>query len=191
MGGHNRSSSTAEAIDKSVSYPPATHTTKKYPTVCVKDKLKYTNEEVKPSEARSLKDKYATLLGISKKQLDNVALYSFIEDWLGVEYHLGGLDKSGIDCSGFAKRLYEAVFGMELSHSSGEQYSSTRHLKKGSEPSEGDLVFFRTHGRRISHVGVYLWNDYFVHASTSQGVTVSSLKEEYWHKHYVGAGKMF
>jgi lipoprotein Spr len=55
---------------------------------------------------------------------------------------------------------------------------------------EGDLVFFKTRGRSISHVGIYLMNNFFVHASSSQGVIISSLNDEYWSRKYAGAGKV-
>ncbi len=135
-------------------------------------------------------EKYASMMSIEPAELQNEKLYNFIEEWYGVEHVMGGCDKTGIDCSAFVKKLYEDVFGMELTRSSREQYEACEHLKRVSALNEGDLVFFKTAGRHISHVGVYLHNDYFVHASNNKGIVISSLKEEYWQKHFVGAGKV-
>ena len=143
-----------------------------------------------PELSRKTREKYAGILGVRNREITDPALYIFIDEWYGVRYQMGGLDKNGIDCSGFAKKLYEEVFKVDIVHSSSEQYATCQHLKKDGEINQGDLVFFKTKGKRISHVGVYLMNDFFVHASTSQGVVISSLKEEYWQKHYVGAGRI-
>ena len=188
MSGHNKNNATANAIDKSTRYSdnPAPNARNEHSI----DKKIYTADVIKPREARGLKEKYATILGVKNKEIDNVVLYSFIDDWIGTHYHMGGLYRSGIDCSGFAKRLFEAVFSTELPHSSSEQFNICKRIKKLDNMEEGDLVFFKTKGKHISHVGVYLMNDYFVHASTSQGVVISSLKEEYWQKHLAGAGKI-
>ncbi len=197
IDGHNRTAKTADGVDRNVK-PPA----KTYPGKKIASTKKTTHPEVRKVDAdipkvciskgqsKELADKYANMLNVGRKDISNTNLYSFIDEWYGTDYHLGGQDKSGIDCSGFAKKLYEMVFATELAHSSQEQYASCTHIKKGNEYEEGDLVFFKTHGRRISHVGVYLMNDYFVHASTSNGVMISSLKEEYWQKHFAGAGKI-
>jgi cell wall-associated NlpC family hydrolase len=95
-----------------------------------------------------------------------------------------------MDCSGFARKLYSDVYGIELTRTAQEQYKNSSRQKKRDNAEEGDLVFFKQRGKRITHVGVYLGNDYFVHSSTSQGVVISSLKEDYWRAHYVGMGKV-
>lgn len=186
IDGHNRKNYTREGIDKATANAEVTPAPRKTTGT---SKKTYNDIDLKPREIRALKEKYAGLLGVDKRDIEHVALYSFIDDWYGTSYHLGGLKRTGIDCSGFAKRLYEAVFSTELIHSSKEQYNNCKWVKKG-EVVEGDLVFFTTKGKHISHVGVYLMNNYFVHASTSQGVIISSLKEEYWQKHLAGAGRM-
>lgn len=149
--------------------------------------------EEKKEEAQA---KTYTLQGIGNNVTTNVALYNFIDEWYGTRYRLGGHDKNGIDCSAFAQKLYEQVFGTQLLRSSVEQFRSCDKIKDHNEIKEGDLVFFQhTYGRRrhkrtrISHVGVYLANNFFVHASTSQGVTISSLDEPYWKRMFAGAGK--
>jgi cell wall-associated NlpC family hydrolase len=152
---------------------------------------KITTPPTKTSEeGNKLARKYAGILGIENKELDNLALYQFIDKWLGTDYRLGGCDISGIDCSGFAQRLYAEIYGMDLLRTSMEQFHNCKRIKHAKDAQEGDLVFFHVHGRRISHVGVYLANNFFVHASTSQGVIISNLDEEYWHKSFGGFGRI-
>src|SRR5205085_10927280 len=93
-----------------------------------------------------------------------------------------------IDCSAFTQTLLHNVYGVEVSRTAHEQYSSSTHINAG-DLSEGDLVFFKS-GKTISHVGLYLGNNKFVHASTSFGVMISDLNESYWSKKYAGAGRV-
>lgn len=151
-----------------------------------------------------LRTKYADLLGVIPKSVTNAPLYSFIDTWYGVPYRLGGNDMSGIDCSAFVQRLYEHVFATNVVRTALEQFNVCRMVDNIDELREGDLVFFHTNtygrrrrgkkakitGHRISHVGVYLANNHFVHASTTYGVMISSLQEEYWAKKFAGAGQI-
>lgn len=155
-----------------------------------------------PSVTNVLQIKYSDLLSVVPQAITNFPLYSFIDEWYGVRYRLGGNDKTGIDCSAFVQRLYENVFGMNLLRTAFEQFNNCTMAYNSCELKEGDLVFFytptyarrkgrtRVTGKRISHVGVYLANDRFVHASTSQGVTISSLKEGYWAQKFAGGGQI-
>ncbi len=196
MDKHNKNCTSTECIDKSVKYPERKYADKKH-TDKSKGKAKETKNtpdkaivDTHPEDNSGIKDKYAAMLGVSRKELTNIALYRFIEAWYGVDYRMGGTDKDGIDCSGFVQKLYTEVFGLDLVRTSYQQFTNCEHLRKADEAVEGDLVFFKTRGHRISHVGVYLSNDYFVHASTTQGIMISSLKEEYWHKHFAGVGRI-
>lgn len=148
------------------------------------------NKPVNPSESNVLQHKYAAMLQVVPNAITNLSLYSFIEDWYGVKYRFGGNDKSGIDCSAFVQRAYETVFCTNLLRTAFQQFHSCRFVLDKDSLKEGDLVFFRTRGKRISHVGIYLMNNYFVHASTSQGVMISSLDEAYWTRYYAGAGSI-
>lgn len=180
---HSRNAETADAIDRNAKNKIVKKTTKpKTPNTTTT-----TTKDTKGQKA--LKEKYAEKLEVSPKTLDNATLYQFVDEWYGVPYHMGGLEKTGIDCSGFVLKLYNEVYNMPLPHSSQEQYAYCRKIKNIADATEGDLVFFRTLGKRISHVGIYLWNDFFVHASTSQGIVISSLHEDYWKKHYAGVGR--
>lgn len=147
--------------------------------------------ELSPNLRNALLSKYAGMLGVVPQAIRNFSLYSFIDEWYGVRYRLGGVDKQGIDCSAFVQRLYEDVFGINLVRTAFQQFHNCRMVFDMDSLKEGDLVFFHINrGKRISHVGIYLRNNYFVHASSSQGVMISSLSEDYWTRYYAGAGSI-
>jgi len=146
--------------------------------------------ERKQADITALQEKYAGLMKVVPYAIGNSHLYQFIDEWYGVRYRMGGNDKSGIDCSAFVQKLYEQVFHTYIMRSAFEQFTMCAAVCSADSLQEGDLVFFNTAGRRISHVGIYLTNSFFVHASTSQGVTISSLKDAYWKRFYAGAGKI-
>lgn len=152
------------------------------------------NVHAAPEEAVSVIEKlsaiqfkYAMILDVDVESLKNLSLFGFIEDWLGTRYRMGGTTKNGIDCSALTGSLLMAVYGFCLPRTAREQYEATGHIKK-NELKEGDLVFFNTHGG-VSHVGLYLDNDYFVHASSSEGVTISSLDDEYYARRFICGGR--
>jgi cell wall-associated NlpC family hydrolase len=139
----------------------------------------------------ALQFKFAILENATVEELDNPKLLSFMDYWYGAPYHYGGMSRDGIDCSGFAFLLMSSVYNLaSLPRTAKEQYESSRHIRR-DELQEGDLVFFHTLGRRraVTHVGVYLRNNKFIHASVS-GVMISDLSEGYYEKHYVGAGRV-
>lgn len=142
-------------------------------------------EEIEPAGL-----KYTDLVGIQGKDVHNGQLYNFITRWYGTRYRLGGQTEAGIDCSGFSRKLYDDVYGIELTRTAQDQYKGAKREKSADGAQEGDLVFFKQRGKRITHVGVYLANGHFIHSSTSQGVVISSLKEDYWRRHYAGIGKV-
>lgn len=122
---------------------------------------------------------------------DNHALYVESSQWLGVPYRGGGTTKRGVDCSGLTSAIYNKVYRKNLERNSEDQRKKDcRKVKKG-KLREGDLVFFHN-GRkkkRATHVGIYLKDRKFIHASTSQGVIISTLDEEYWKKHWLSGGR--
>ena len=148
--------------------------------------LDVSNNEME--ELSSLQFKYAQVLNVEVESLTNKSLYEFVEDWLGTRYQFGGSSKSGIDCSSFSGLLQKNIYGLDLPRNARQQFESCEKISS-EEMKEGDLVFFNTRGG-VSHVGVYLGNNYFVHASTSLGVIISNLDESYYKNRFVGAGRI-
>lgn len=140
-------------------------------------------------EELELKTKYAELLEAAPKELELIELYAFIDEWLGVKYKYGGTSKKGVDCSGFTNMLYNKVFNKELPRSSSDIAAVAKSVSK-KELSEGDFVFFSIRSNKVDHVGVYLTNNRFVHASTSKGVIISSLEHPYYAKHFKTGGRL-
>lgn len=144
----------------------------------------------------SLQEKNA---GFSQKpQLDNAEtanskiikdkLYTQFNKWQGVRYRYGGSSKHGIDCSGFVQVTFRSKLGVHLPRTTSLQAKLGREVKK-SELKAGDLVFFRT-GITSKHVGIYLEENKFLHASEKRGVTISKLDNVYWKANYWKAVRM-
>lgn len=131
----------------------------------------------------------AARAAVVMSQLKSKPLYRFINDWTGVRYRLGGLDKRGIDCSGFALLLQKNIYGNELPRRSSDQAAVIRTKSMG-QLKEGDLIFFSFGGRTVDHVGVYLKDNFFVHASTTRGVIVDDLNIAAYQKAMVKAGSI-
>jgi probable lipoprotein NlpC len=119
--------------------------------------------------------------------LKNKQLYKYINEWSGVKYRLGGLDKRGIDCSGFTYLVQKDIYGKELPRRSVDQASVIKE-KNLNQLKEGDLIFFSFGGREIDHVGIYLNGDSFVHASPSRGIIVEDLSLPAFQRAIVKAG---
>ena len=130
-------------------------------------------------------------LGIDIDMKDNHALYVESANWMGVPYRNGGTTKQGVDCSGLTSAIYKKVYRKNLERSSEDQRKKDCKKVKKRKLEEGDLVFFHN-GRkkkRATHVGIYLKEDLFIHASTSRGVSIGNLNEDYWEKHWLSGGK--
>jgi len=139
----------------------------------------------------SIQFKYAILTNQAVELIRDTALYEFVDNWIGTPYQYGGKTKGGIDCSFFAFKLLSDIFRLNIPRTAKEQYEASVRVHK-NDLKEGDLVFFNTMGGRhgVSHVGVYLGNDYFVHSSTSSGVMISSLDEDYFSARFVSGGRL-
>lgn len=151
-------------------------------TVVKKDETK---KDISVKPANPVQEK----LGVSNKEIKNNKLYAFVNDWYGVPYKYGGCLKTGVDCSCFTDNLYEKVYGIKLGRTAGDIYKECKKISLDSI-KEGDLVFFITNGKSISHVGVYLKDNKFVHSSTSKGVMISDLNEAYYKKCFYAAAKL-
>jgi len=134
----------------------------------------------------ALQFKYSLLVDAPVEQLSNTRLWQYIDDWYGTHYRFGGNTKQGIDCSAFAGGLMSVVFGIGLPRMAKDQYNTGERVSK-DDLQEGDLVFFHTTRKGVSHVGVYLTNNKFVHASTNYGVVISDLTDPYYSRAFVGA----
>lgn len=134
------------------------------------------------------KDYLSQIMGVALSATSNMKLFHFVYDWIGTPYRFGGSSRRGIDCSAFTKELYSQVFNMDIQRSSRDIFSMVSPVRK-DDLQEGDLVFFKIHSRRISHVGIYLGNNRFAHAS-SRGVAISSLDDAYYKRYFYRGGRM-
>lgn len=141
------------------------------------------------SLANNLQMKYASMLNVDASRLPSMALLREVDIWWGTKYCMGGTSQSCIDCSALTQTIIEDVYGVEIPRTAQAQYDNCEIVKGDDTLQEGDLVFFHTTRRGISHVGLYLSNNKFVHASTSQGVMISDLNDTYWKERYRGAGR--
>lgn len=125
----------------------------------------------------------------SISNLDRAKMMREISKMMGVSYKLGGGDENGIDCSAYTMMVYKNSMGKLLPRSSAEQFRIG--IPVHSEDLKfGDLLFFDTTGEPASHVGIYLGDDLFAHASVSLGVTISSLESYYYKQRYNGARRV-
>ena len=112
-----------------------------------------------------------------------------ISKYMGVPYVLGGVDENGIDCSGYTMTVYKNSIHKPLPRTAAEQAKVGSPVEL-SDLKFGDLVFFNTTGEPASHVGIYLGDDLFAHASVSLGVTISSLQSSYFKSRYETARRI-
>jgi lipoprotein Spr len=141
------------------------------------------------TEQESLaKDYLSQIMGVAMSATSNMKLFHFVYDWIGTPYRFGGSSRKGIDCSAFTKQLYSEVFNTTIRRSSRDIFSMVSPVSK-DDLKEGDLVFFKIHSRSISHVGIYLGNNRFAHAS-SKGVAISSLDDAYYSRFFYKGGRM-
>ena len=132
--------------------------------------------------------KYAIKMDVPVETLQNVNLYNTIDQWLGTRYRLGGTTQRGIDCSAFVQTVMLGVFALQLPRTAREQFDLSKWVPM-TALKEGDLLFFNTIGG-VSHVGIYLQNNKFVHASSSGGVMISDLNDNYLTSKLICAGRV-
>ena len=137
---------------------------------------------------KSIQFKYAQLMDMDIEDITNFTMFHFVENWLKTKYRYGGTTKAGIDCSAFTGQLFCSIYSNTIPRTASEQYNLCAKIDK-ENLQEGDLVFFKNK-RSISHVGMYLGNDCFVHSSTNSGVTISKLTDDYYSRKFIGGGRI-
>lgn len=141
-------------------------------------------------KANWLQLKYSIQMDIAVEEMNNIPLLQKIDEWWGTPYNLGGSTKNGVDCSYFTLDVMKDIYNVNLKRTAAEQYEQSTKIE-WNDLKEGDLIFFKADGRRnISHVGIYLANNKFAHASTSQGVTITDLADPYWQRRLYSLGRV-
>lgn len=129
-------------------------------------------------------------LGISIIEPTHLDLYREVADWLGTRYRRGGMSRNAVDCSGFTNIIYKNVYGAKLDRVSTAIAKNVKESVSKEDLEPGDMVFFSTFKKKyINHVGVYIGEGKFVHASIKHGVIVSSLAEGYYSKTWRKGGR--
>jgi cell wall-associated NlpC family hydrolase len=122
----------------------------------------------------------------SPSDFSEMELQEEMKGYIGIPYRSGGTSLQGMDCSGFARTIYANLFGIQLPHNSAAQFSFPKLQNiDEDELKTGDLVFF-SRKKRINHVGVYLGDGNFIHATNGNGIMISSLDDQHWKTRMVG-----
>ncbi|MBC7565496.1 MAG: C40 family peptidase [Pedobacter sp.] len=165
-------------------------------TIVVLCSLSAVNAQNKAKETSKLEDPdnlasqyFSQVMGVAVDATSNVKLYKFIYEWIGTPYRFGGNTKKGIDCSAFTKAIYDKVFNTTILRNSRDIFSMVNPLPK-DELKEGDLVFFKIKSRSITHIGIYLGDSRFAHASSTRGVVISNLNEPYYSRYFYKGGRI-
>lgn len=131
-----------------------------------------------------------TVLEADNSTVKEKLLMEIIE-YLNTPYKYGGNSKKGIDCSAFTKTIYYNVFSTPLLRSARDQYTQGEVIESKEELRFGDLVFFNTRRRvKPGHVGIYIGDNLFAHASSKNGVIISSLEHDYYSKRFMGGRRI-
>jgi cell wall-associated NlpC family hydrolase len=158
----------------------------------VEEESKENTKKVDPGEIENIKSgarDFKKEKNPAIKPLDHSKMMREISKYMGVPYVYGGSSAEGMDCSGYTMTVYKNAVGVALPRSAAEQ-SKVGTTVKFENLKFGDLVFFNTTGQSDSHVGIYLGDDLFAHASVSLGVTISSLQSFYYEKRYEEARRI-
>lgn len=133
--------------------------------------------------------KYSKKLGVTLTGTEDKEFIRYVSDWLGTPYKYGGCTRAGTDCSGFTMAVYRDVYKKDLYRSSADQMKNVVIIDK-DKLAAADLIFFKISGDKVSHVGMYISGNKFVHASTKRGVVVNNLTDAYYTKYFYAAGKV-
>jgi|GEM_PF-1989343 len=153
------------------------------------EKVEKVEKVEKPDKKDPFVEDYSARLGIRLSPDCNRALIKAVTEWLGAPYKYGGDNVSGTDCSGLVLNIFREAYGLLVQRSANGLYEQAKKIDR-KELKEGDLVFFKINTTKVGHVGIYLAEGYFVHASTRKGVILSNLEEPYYSKYYYAAGRI-
>lgn len=144
-----------------------------------------------PVDTKEFIGKYERMESLSSAFTTREKILFEIISYLETPYKYGGVDRNGIDCSAFTQHVFNTAVGLELPRTSSEQFNLGESISSKSDLAFGDLIFFNTTRRSYpGHVGIYIGENLFAHASRSLGVTVSSLESSYYKNRYVGARRI-
>lgn len=152
-------------------------------------KTAYNKPVIKPWADRSDLKFHSKKSGMSLDGTENKDLMTAINEWMGVPYKWGGCGKDGVDCSCFVQAIYRDVYGINLSRTSSSMFNNDLVPADKEDLREGDIISFKMKDNRISHIGIYLKNNKFVHVSRKKGVMISSLSRPYFQKRFYSAGR--
>lgn len=150
------------------------------------------NSQKKLTEKQQTASRLSSKLGFQVLPKDPLKLYQEASVWLGVPYRYGGNTAKGVDCSGLVCNIYQNVYQISLERTVIGMYKKNCRKISRNKLKPGDLVFFHTTKKRktISHVGIYLKKNTFIHATTASGVRLSQLNETYYKKRWIKGGRV-
>ncbi|MDR0687403.1 MAG: C40 family peptidase, partial [Prevotellaceae bacterium] len=125
---------------------------------------------------------YSKKMSVSFNGTEEKSLIRASAGWLGVPYRYGGKNRSGVDCSALIGNVYKEAYGVTLPRTTSQIAKLAKRVKKRKLVC-GDLLFFTIEDKKASHMGMYLADNKFLHASTSKGVSIADLNDRYWSKH--------
>jgi len=163
----------------------------------IKDKHKNTNNtnnndnnnNTNNNTGKKFYANYSKKWGVKLDGNENKKIIESIDGWLGTPYKYGCMTKSGTDCSGFTLNVYKESCNIKLNRSAADQVNNVTLINQ-DKLQFGDLVFFKISGNKVSHVGIFINDSKFVHASTKKGVTISDLNDAYYKKYFYKGGKV-
>lgn len=132
---------------------------------------------------------YYNRLNIPIDSCSNLQLYDELCGWIETPYAYAECSRYGSDCSGLVKTILLHVYDIQVEGTSASLYNLCVPIEK-EYLEEGDLVFFKIGSKKITHVGLYLRNNTFIHASTKKGVIISNLDEKYYSKYFYSGGRL-
>lgn len=144
-----------------------------------------------PVNTNEIIDRYSKHENLSAALTTREKILFEIITLLDTPYLYGGVSENGIDCSAFTQQVFSNSVGVDLPRTAREQFNIGESVGRKNDLKFGDLLFFNTTTRSYpGHVGIYIGEDLFAHASRSLGVTVSSLKSTYYDNRFIGARRI-